>query len=50
VISQAIFAHNHSPGDRLADGIVTRPNSLPMDGGFKYNPTNCGPADTDVAQ
>ena len=33
----------------LADGIVITPShNPPEDGGFKYNPTNGGPADTDV--
>ena len=37
------------PGDRLADGIVVTPShNPPEDGGFKYNPPNGGPADTDV--
>ena len=36
-------------GDRLADGIVVTPShNPPEDGGFKYNPPNGGPADTDV--
>ena len=35
--------------DRLADGIVVTPShNPPEDGGFKYNPPNGGPADTDV--
>ena len=35
----------------LADGIVITPShNPPEDGGFKYNPTNGGPADTDVTQ
>ena len=34
---------------RLADGIVITPShNPPEDGGFKYNPPNGGPADTDV--
>jgi phosphoglucomutase len=33
----------------LADGIVVTPShNPPEDGGFKYNPPNGGPADTDV--
>ena len=36
-------------GRRLADGIVVTPShNPPDDGGFKYNPPNGGPADTDV--
>ena len=35
----------------LADGIVITPShNPPEDGGFKYNPTNGGPADTDVTR
>src|SRR4029450_5786481 len=45
VISRAILVHNRSRGDRLADGIVVTPShNPPEDGGFKYNPTNGGPA------
>ena len=51
VISHAILVHNSSGGDRLADGIVITPShNPPEDGGFKYNPTNGGPADTDVTE
>ena len=51
VISHAILVHNRSRDDRLADGIVVTPShNPPEDGGFKYNPTNGGPADTDVTQ
>ena len=33
----------------LADGIIVTPShNPPRDGGFKYNPTHGGPADTDV--
>ncbi len=49
VVSHAIIVHNRSRNDRLADGIVITPShNPPEDGGFKYNPTNGGPADTDV--
>jgi phosphoglucomutase len=49
VISHAILIHNRSGGDHLADGIVITPShNPPTDGGFKYNPTNGGPADTDI--
>ncbi|MGO9306366.1 MAG: phosphoglucomutase (alpha-D-glucose-1,6-bisphosphate-dependent) [Candidatus Korobacteraceae bacterium] len=49
VISRAILAYNRGRKDRLADGIVITPShNPPEDGGFKYNPTNGGPADTDV--
>ena len=49
VISHAILACNRGRSDHLADGIVITPShNPPEDGGFKYNPTNGGPADTDV--
>ncbi len=48
VISRAIVRHNIRQGAR-ADGIVVTPShNPPRDGGFKYNPPNGGPADTDV--
>jgi phosphoglucomutase len=51
VVSHAIIVHNRSRHDRLADGIVITPShNPPEDGGFKYNPTNGGPADTDVTR
>src|SRR5271168_1937233 len=51
VVSRAIIVHNSSRNDRLADGIVITPShNPPEDGGFKYNPTNGGPADTHVTQ
>src|SRR6266481_4227885 len=50
-ISRAILVHNRGRTDRLADGIVITPShNPPEDGGFKYNPTNGGPADSDVTQ
>ena len=49
VISHAILTHNRGRRDHLADGIVVTPShNPPEDGGFKYNPPNGGPADTDV--
>src|SRR5947209_7508929 len=49
VISRAILVYNHGRKEHLADGIVITPShNPPEDGGFKYNPTNGGPADTDV--
>jgi phosphoglucomutase len=51
VISHAILSHNRLRETRLADGIVITPShNPPQDGGFKYNPTNGGPADTDVTR
>jgi phosphoglucomutase len=49
VISRAILVFNRGRKGRLADGIVVTPShNPPEDGGFKYNPPNGGPADTDV--
>ena len=51
VISRAILVYNRERKTHLADGIVVTPShNPPEDGGFKYNPTNGGPADTDVTQ
>jgi phosphoglucomutase len=51
VISRAILAHNRGRHERLSDGIVITPShNPPEDGGFKYNPTHGGPADTHVTQ
>jgi len=48
-ISRAILAYNAGRRGGLADGIVITPShNPPADGGFKYNPTDGGPADTDV--
>ncbi|MHA6203645.1 phosphoglucomutase (alpha-D-glucose-1,6-bisphosphate-dependent) [Dyella soli] len=48
-ISHAILVHNRGRSSGLADGIVVTPSHNPPDsGGFKYNPPNGGPADTDV--
>ena len=49
VISRAILVENRGRKVHLADGIVVTPShNPPEDGGFKYNPPNGGPADTDV--
>ena len=49
VISHAILAYNRGREAGFADGIVITPShNPPADGGFKYNPPNGGPADTDV--
>jgi phosphoglucomutase len=49
VISHAILVHNRDRHEHLADGIVVTPShNPPEDGGFKYNPPNGGPADTDI--
>src|SRR6202167_5568156 len=49
VISHAILTYNRDRTEGLADGIVITPShNPPQDGGFKYNPTNGGPADTGV--
>ena len=51
VVSRAILVHNRGRASRLADGIVVTPShNPPEDGGFKYNPPNGGPADTDVTR
>src|SRR5260370_6630687 len=51
VISRAILVYNRARQAHLADGIAITPShNPPEDGGFKYNPTNGGPADTDGTQ
>ena len=51
VISRAILVFNRARTTHLADGIVVTPShNPPEDGGFKYNPPNGGPADTDVTK
>ncbi|WP_167104680.1 phosphoglucomutase (alpha-D-glucose-1,6-bisphosphate-dependent) [Mycobacterium sp. DL592] len=48
-VSHAILAYNRGRSTDLADGIVVTPShNPPRDGGFKYNPPNGGPADTDA--
>ena len=51
VISRAILVYNSYHKHRLGDGIVISPShNPPEDGGFKYNFTNGGPADTDITR
>lgn len=48
-ISHAILTYNRGRTAGLADGIVITPSHNPPDnGGFKYNPPNGGPADSDI--
>lgn len=48
-VSHAILTYNRGRTEALADGIVVTPShNPPADGGFKYNPPNGGPADTDA--
>jgi len=48
-VSHAILTFNRGRQGDLADGIVVTPShNPPRDGGFKYNPPNGGPADTDA--
>ncbi|MBB2914481.1 phosphoglucomutase [Streptosporangium becharense] len=48
-VSHAILAHNRGRAAGRADGVVVTPShNPPSDGGFKYNPPNGGPADTDA--
>jgi phosphoglucomutase len=50
-ISHAILTYNRGRSSGLADGIVITPSHNPPDnGGFKYNPTNGGPADSDITK
>ncbi len=49
VISHAILGYNRDRVQHFADGIIITPShNPPSDGGFKYNPVNGGPADTDI--
>ena len=50
-VSHAILTHNKGRQSGLADGVVISPShNPPQDGGFKYNPANGGPADTNVTR
>jgi len=49
VVSHAILTFNRGRTVALADGLIITPShNPPQDGGFKYNPPNGGPADTDI--
>jgi len=50
-ISRAILIYNRDRPSGLADGVVITPSHNPPDaGGFKYNPPEAGPADTETTQ
>ena len=50
-VSHAILRYNKGRKSGLADGIVVTPSHNPPDnGGFKYNPPNGGPADTNITK
>lgn len=50
-LSHAILTYNRGRNGGLADGVVVTPShNPPDDGGFKYNPPNGGPADTDATR
>lgn len=51
VISHAILTHNAAHTNSKADGVVITPShNPPDDGGFKYNPPEGGPADTNITK
>ncbi len=51
VLSHAILTHNRRRRTGLADGVVITPShNPPSDGGFKYNPPEGGPADTETTE
>jgi phosphoglucomutase len=50
-VSHAILVYNQGRTKGLADGIIITPShNPPDDGGFKYNPPNGGPAETDITK
>ncbi len=50
-LSHAILQYNRGRTTGLSDGVVITPShNPPPDGGFKYNPPNGGPADTDATK
>ncbi|HDQ41309.1 MAG TPA: alpha-D-glucose phosphate-specific phosphoglucomutase [Desulfonatronum sp.] len=51
VISHAVLTYNRDNPGKRADGVVITPSHNPPEyGGFKYNPSHGGPADTDVTR
>ncbi|MBW2265418.1 MAG: alpha-D-glucose phosphate-specific phosphoglucomutase [Deltaproteobacteria bacterium] len=51
VISHAILSYNRKRTSGLADGVVITPSHNPPDnGGFKYNPPQGGPANTETTK
>jgi phosphoglucomutase len=48
-VSHAILTYNRGRSSGLADGIVITPShNPPGDGGFKYDPPNGGPAESEI--
>ena len=51
VISHAVLTYNRGRKEGIADGVVITPShNPPEDGGFKYNPPEGGPADTETTR